>query len=156
MLVGERITSLREFLQYRNRRPHSSRWCFTYYIIEYDGSAECEQDIARFIGGFPYGRLTLVDTVLMDQYNRGQEANAPITRKLEDCISTINVGDWVCLSCGKLFLIPKDDVQECIHAWEMWEVDFDLDFYKEFYGDVTKRTGGSLYGKPNHINAAIV
>lgn len=146
MLKGETITSMREFvsMHYPIINDHN-RWAFTHYVIEYDGTNEVKQDISRFVGGFQYGDLTLVDTALMSQYRVSRDRPGPFTRKLEECIMTISVGDWVCLSCGKFFLIPKDSVQECIDGWLLEEIPYDLERFREYYANEWESLGYPLY-----------
>ena len=145
MLKGQTITTIREYLQHTHPITDLNRDVFTYYVIEYDGTNECKQDISRFIGGFPYGDLTLVNTALINQhwasrYREDYKENQ-LSRTLEDCIEHINIGDWVVLSCGKFFVIPEADVVLCKLVWRMEKVDFDVERFKQRYSE-----GNNLYG----------
>ena len=151
MLKGERITSIQEFLQTNHTITDLNRWVFTYYVIQYNGTNESKQDISRFIGGFSHGSLKLVDTVLMNQHISDSR-----TRDLRDCIQDINIGDYVCLSCGKFFVMPKQEFRNCKKIWKMKKVRFNLNRFKEYYGKLKTLEGIKLYGKTYHHPAAVV
>lgn len=147
MLKNDVITSIREFLQTDYPVTEINRWAFTYYVIEYDGSAERKQDISRFMGGFCYGDLTLANTALMNQHwpHRWTHKENNMTRKLDECIETIDVGDWVCLSCGKFFLIPKSEIDATIRGWSLIEIHYDHDRFKKYYDHIESINNARVY-----------
>lgn len=124
MLKDGILTTLHEFIVTTHQINESNRRVWTEYGIQYDGSSESINDIAIFVGGFPYGTtgetLRIVNTVLLAQ-----------GRPPEDCIDEIAISDWVVLTCGKIF--GADD--EYMHRGKK-EVEFNKERFNRYYGSV--------------------
>lgn len=136
MLKEGVITSIHEFVNSAHKFDELNRWVWTEYAIQYDGTNESANDIAIFVGGYPYGvlgdKLKIVNTILMAQ---GRES--------KECIDEIGVGDWVVLTCGKIFGADNKYVKST-----GIEIPFDRKRFDDIYGSVQYDKRPKKYSDP--------